>query len=113
MGVDLTKFTGDQLKAIELLALGSMNMVAICTELKIHRTTLYSWRRQSLFVEAVVSRSRELIRTELPEVYQALVGQAKAGNTPSIKLVLEHLEKLEEMKAEAAESSISFTWDTE
>jgi len=113
MPAALEQFTGCQLKAIELLAKGDMNMVQICQELDIHRTTLYSWRKKSQFVEAVIVRARQLIRVNLPEVYNALTEQAKDGNIAGIKLVLEHLERLEELKTEAAESELSFTWDTE
>jgi len=113
MNVTLEQFSAKQLKAIELLALGNNTLAYVAKEVDVTVQTIYDWRKKPLFIEAVIQRSRELVRANLPEVYESLMTTAKTGSTQAIKLVLEHLEKLEELKASVAESTISFTWDTE
>ena len=113
MNVSLEQFSPKQLKAIELMALGNLTLDAVAKQVEVSCQTIYTWRKQQPFIEAVIQRSRELVRAELPEVYQSLMTTAKSGSTQAIKLVLEHLEKLEELKASVAESTITFTWDSE
>lgn len=97
-----------QLKAIELLAIGDMTQVEISSELRINPVTLTRWRRKPLFMHAVVARSRQLLKQSLPEVYSKLADKSKDGSHRHIKILLDHMEKLEEVKA--GETSLTFTW---
>lgn len=103
-----SKLTHKQLKTIELLATGSKTCKEIAELVGIHPNTITKWRRIPEFAEAVVCRSRELLKESLPEVYSALTNKSKKGNDRHIKIFLEHLEKLEE--ARSTQASITFTW---
>lgn len=104
-------FTVRQLKAIEVLARGGNKQLKdIAVEVGISERQLLNWRSDPNFMSAVVSRSRDIIKEELPDVYCVLTHQAKGGNPAHIKILLDHLENLEEMKAKASEGQITFTW---
>lgn len=106
-------FSVKQLKAIEILARGGNKQLKdIAVEIGISERQLLNWRTDPNFMSAVVSRSRDIIREELPDVYCVLTHQAKGGNPAHIKILLDHLENLEEMKAKANEGQITFTWHT-
>ena len=102
--------TKTQLDAIELLAVGGMNYGEICKELMIAESTLREWRNSRQFADAVVSRARELIKEDLPDMYKAARKYAKEGNHSFFKILIEHVDRLEELSHGAREKSISFTW---
>lgn len=101
-------FSGKRARAIELLAQGEMTQVAIAKELKISPQSITKYKKNPEFMAAVVERSRQLLREQLPEVYGALRQKSKKGSDRHIKIYLDHLEKLEE--ARASQVRISFTW---
>jgi transposase-like protein len=104
-------WTPDQKKAIELLAAGGMKYIDIAKECNVSEHTLYDWRKDARFMDLVIARARELLKESLPSVYSSLTTGAQSGDARHIKLVLEHLEKLEEIKARYADSIITFTWE--
>jgi len=104
-------FSPEQLECIELLASGGLSHEEICTQLSISTSTITRWKRNSCFMNAVISRTRELLKGALPDIYQVAVKQAKAGNHQHIKILLDHLDNLEKYKAEKSSASITFTWD--
>jgi len=95
-------------KAIELLAKGEYKQCDIATEIGVAPNTLSKWKKDRLFAETVVSRSRALLKESLPEVYSALTKKSKLGKDRHIKIFLDHLERLEEVKA--SQHNITFTW---
>ena len=99
-----------RLEAIELLAIGGMNYGDICRELKIAESTLRVWRNEREFADMVVARARELIKEDLPDMYKAARKYAKEGNHSFFKILIEHVDRLEELSHGAREKSISFTW---
>lgn len=100
-----------QLKAIELIAQATdMSCDDMAREVGISSRTLRTWKLNPDFINAIISRSRELVREALPEIYKSLSNNAKKGEPQHIKIVLDHLEKLEQMREKANEGSITFTW---
>lgn len=104
------EWTSQQLEAIELLASGDLNMTEIYTKLNICHDTLWRWRKNPQFMDAVIAKSREDLKNYLPEVYGKLKEKAKEGDWHHIKIMLEHLDKLEETRSKLSVSSITFTW---
>jgi len=102
------ELTTKQLKAIELLSLGQLTLTDITKELGITRDTLWRWRKQPKFRQAVANRTRELLADALPEIFLRLKERAIEGDPRHIKLLLEHLDKYEDSTEE--ESDLTFTW---
>lgn len=104
-----SSFTVKQQKCIELLALGEMTQAAIAEQIKICPPTISKWKQSQSFMEAVIDRSRELLRESLPAVYNRLAKNSKLGSERHVKIFLDHLEKLEAIKS--SKGSISITWN--
>lgn len=107
------EWSTNQEKAIELLARGGQTYEAIAEQCNVSPHAIYHWRQDPGFMEEVIRRARKNLKAELPDIYLSLSQAAKRGDSRHIKLVLDHIEKLEEMKARYAENAISFTWEQE
>jgi len=103
-------FNEKQLTAIELLSQGVMHK-DIQAQIDISHNTLWKWKKKPEFMNAVVTAARERIKDELPSVYKALANKAKTGSHPHIKILLDHLERLEEERTKYASTAITFTWE--
>lgn len=103
-------FTPRKRKAIELLALGTHTYKEIAEECNITQVTLRRWRKDPEFAKAVLEQSRQLLKDKLPAIYNVLSDNALSGSHQHIKLIIDHIEKLEELKQVADQGSISFTW---
>lgn len=102
-------FTVKQKKGLELLAVGQMSQEEIAQEIGVNPSTISKWKKDQKFMEAVLERARVLLKQSMPEVYRSLKNGAKSGNDRHIKIYLDHLEKLEEIRA--GKASITFTWN--
>lgn len=103
------QLTAKQRKAIEALAMCDMELNDVARHVGVSRDTLWRWRKDPMFQEAVVERARELLHNALPKVYSALSNGACKGDPRHIKLLLEHLRDIEEEYGKK-ETDISFTW---
>jgi hypothetical protein len=103
-------FSPQQLEAIELLSNGDLNLSEIQAKLDISADTLWRWRKNPQFMDAVISSSRNNLRNELPIIYKKLHEKSSEGDWHHIKILLDHLDKLEENKNKSSFSSITFTW---
>ncbi len=103
--------TSRKTKAIELLAHGGMNYQDVAKECNVTEVTLRRWRKDPDFADKVLSRSRDLLKENLPDIYSVLFEEAKQGSHQHIKLVLDHLEFLEELRANVESAQITFTWE--
>lgn len=101
-------FTAKQAKAIDLIATGEITDHNIAQELSVQPATISRWRRLDGFMEEVIRRARKKLKHDMPEVYKALSKRSKAGESRHIKIYLEHIEKLEQIKA--SQANITFTW---
>jgi len=103
-------FHAKQVWAIDLLAHGHMTIEKIAYEIDVHKDTIMRWRRMPEFNEAVIVRAREVLKDRLPAVYEALLSEAEQGHHQHIKILLDHLDKLEERQAQTDMSTVTFTW---
>ena len=89
---NLDKLTREQLRAVEILANpeNTMTYEEICKELDIANSTLWRWRQNPIFIEAVNSLAYEMLKSELPAVYASLLKQAKKGNPKCLELTLKY-----------------------
>lgn len=101
-------FTSKQAKAIELIATGELTDTEISIQIGVNKNTITRWRRLDGFMEEVIRRARKKLKEDMPEVYRSLSNHSKAGNSRHIRIYLEHLEKLEQIKASRA--NITFSW---
>jgi len=99
-----------QIEAIEVLAIGGKTYIDMASDLGIDVVTLRTWRKDPEFSEAVIKRARELLKDALPDIYSSLVREARKGNFNHIRLVLEHLERLEMDPLARVQDSYTFTW---
>jgi hypothetical protein len=99
-----------QEQAIELLATGQYNTEAVAEQVGVHKNTIYTWRRSPAFNEAVINRARQRLKDALPQVYEALLDNAKQGHHQHIGLLLKHMDNLEERAMAKDMETITFTW---
>ena len=103
-------FTDKQLMAIDLLSQGVMQK-DIQEQLDVSHNTLWKWKKNPQFMDAVVESSRTCLKDALPSIYSVLATKAIEGSSQHIKILLEHLEKIEEERTKYAETAITFTWE--
>ena len=83
------------LNAINLLV-DNPNMTAksLATTLNVSVKTIYNWRANPNFVDALEKQYRVKMGLHLPAVWDAMIREAKAGNVQAARLVLESSGKL-------------------
>tara|TARA_Y100000361_G_C11156006_1_gene344169 strand:- start:2105 stop:2758 length:654 start_codon:yes stop_codon:yes gene_type:complete len=81
--------------AIELYA-SQPNIQAneVATRCNVPIETIYKWRKNINFIEAIYDRYMVEFGSQLPSVLMAMVREAQAGNVQAGRLVLEHSGKL-------------------
>jgi hypothetical protein len=104
-------FTGSQLQAIELLASGGKTNAEIAEIVNVSETTIYNWKNNKDFCEAILVRSQELFRNTQPEVINALVKRAKSGDPAAMRIYFDHIELVDKLRANIADMNITFTWE--
>jgi DNA-binding XRE family transcriptional regulator len=87
-------FTANQLKAIEWLATSRYDRMPskqaqLADDIGVREETISRWKREPEFKAAVIARARELLGSDLPEIYAALSREAKQGSYQHIKLAME------------------------
>lgn len=87
-------YTANQIAVIEWLATSKfdrkpMTQALLADQLGVHEKTISRWKQLPGFTEAVIDRSRELLKSNLPEIYGALNREAEKGSFQHIKLVME------------------------
>jgi AcrR family transcriptional regulator len=95
------RFTGKQLKAIEMLARpdNELSLQEIADELGINQSTLWRWRRKEDFQKAVTELAYSCLKDELPRLFKSLADKAIGGNVKAMELMLKYagnyVEKIE------------------
>lgn len=87
-------FTANQILFIEWMATPRIDRTPPTQELfadklGINRKTITRWKQLPGFDEVVRKRARELLSSDLPEIYGALRREAKKGSFQHIKLAFE------------------------
>lgn len=73
--------------------------------------TVQRWRHEPEFVNELVRLSRAELHAHLPAIYHVAVEKALAGDYRCIKIVLDHVQALEEMQAHVnAEHTFIVSW---
>lgn len=100
-----------QEQVIELLATGRYTQKAAAEALSIHGPQISLWKKDKTFMEALVTRSREMLRENLPQIYAVLSDKSIEGNDRHIKIFLDHLERLEQIRSN--DIKIEFRWGSD
>lgn len=87
-------FTSKQLAYIEWLAIGKYDRspstaLLLAEQMGVNEATLYRWKKLDGFNEAVVTRCRELLIEDLPDVYSSMKQEAVSGSYQQQKLIFE------------------------
>ena len=107
-GKDFTKM---QLRVIGLLSEGKFTLNNVSEQTNVSLPTLHRWKNNPQFMDAIIDRARANLKHFLPQLYTKLAKQALGGDFQHMKLMLEHLERLEELKDKCSKSAITFTWE--
>ena len=87
----------DQVKkvAIEHFATNpSLTIKELAAEIGVTERTIFKWRTDPNFMDAIYDRYMILFGGELPAILNAMIREAKSGNVQAGRLVLEHSGKL-------------------
>lgn len=106
------KFSEKQLLAIELLATGDYSHQDAATKVGVCPETISNWKKNYQFIDAIIQSSRELLKSELPTLYNRGMAFAKEGSVGHFNTILDHITKLEASKANTGQT-ISFSWEVE
>jgi shikimate kinase len=101
-------------QAIELLAEGNKTYIEVAKESDISVDTLREWRKDPSFQSEVRTRCRDLLKEREAFLYNAALQQIKkTGSHQHIKLLLERLERMEDIaEGRGQEYDVMFTWKT-
>jgi hypothetical protein len=110
MSKEIIKFSPKQILAIELLAEGA-NCTTVAEHLHVNKSTVSRWRDDPLFLEAVLNKARENLKSELPSLYVSAASNAKKGSAQHMKIILDHLDNLERTSNLRSKKQLTFTWD--
>ena len=106
-------WTKPQLRAIEYLADGRFTQADIEKKISISRTTLWQWKKNPQFMDAVIARAYERVQEHMPRILTNLAERASTGSVGHIRILLDHLEKLEKTRSDYSDHAINFTWKDE
>jgi len=102
-------FSPKQRKAIKLFGTGELRCKEIANEVGVNATTISMWRRNYQFLDACILDAKEQLKNSLPELYKTGLSEAKKGSAAHLKILLEHIDKLEDRKTEV-KGSLTFKW---
>ena len=81
--------------AVELLAFNpEMSLQQIADKVGVSKSSIVKWKASPEFVDAVYDRYMTHFGLEIPQVLDAMIREAKAGNVQAGRLILEHSGKL-------------------
>ena len=81
--------------AIELLAFNpELSLQQVADKVGVSKSSIAKWKATPEFVDAVYDRYMTQFGLEIPQVLDAMIREAKAGNVQAGRLILEHSGKL-------------------
>lgn len=89
-GVDFMNFGDKQILAIEILSQpkrGGLTYDEVAAAVGCDAKTLFRWRQDPLFVEAITRKAIMTLHSDLPEVFGATLTRAKNGEVRSVELL--------------------------
>lgn len=95
------------------MAVGGRTNISVCEEAGITEATLYRWLKDPMFCKLIVDRAREILKARIPDLYHVGAGHAEDGSAAHLKIILDHIDKLEERASATKEASITFRWTTD
>ena len=107
----MENWSSPKMKAIELFSEGTYNNKQVAELVDVCPNTITEWRKDPLFMDDIIELSRSLLRGRLAPIYNKLAVKAENGSYQHIKLLLEHLDNLEEHKSKNADKVITFVWN--
>ncbi len=112
-GIDMTEFTTEQRQYLEWVATPKImrspkTLELFAKSIGVDRTTLWRWSKMDGFSEQVIQSGRQYLRSEMGEIYSALVKRAVEGDVKAIKLALEVVG--EYTPKQEIKGSIGLTW---
>jgi len=107
----MKELTPQMLKAIELLKTGDISQKDVADQIGVARQTITQWKKENLFIDELLNASKQWLKQHIPEIYKSAAKEAKNGSYQHTKVILDHLDRLEEIKNQnTARGNISFTW---
>ena len=94
---NLTKLKKNPAKvlAVELLAFSpELSLQQVADKVGVSKSAIAKWKATPEFVDAVYDRYMTQFGLEVPQVLDAMLREAKAGNVQAGRLILEHSGKL-------------------
>jgi len=98
-------------QAIELLA-GGDKPPEVAVALGITEEDLRGWRKRRSFGDAVLARSRQMLREWMYPVFRRMVEQAESGQAAQQNALLKYLEHLEVVEAQNSSDRWVVGWST-
>lgn len=96
-------------QALRLLSAGA-NQIETAQQVDVDVRTIRRWQRDPEFARLVVDMAGDSIKEKLPDILKVLCDEAAKGSHQHIKLLLEHIRFIEQMKQHAIQGQISFVW---
>jgi len=96
---------------IELLAEGIHTIPHIAEVSKVCERSIHYLRKDPEIVRRIVAKAREALKSTLPKIYTALCKKAEEGSYPHIRLLINHIEAIEQLDTAVLDRNITFKWD--
>jgi len=114
IGKNMEYYFGDlkpnQIKAIELLATKGIdhNMTSeeIAEECGVHRKTLWMWRKERAFNDALISFSKEINRSAIPQILSRLTREIETASARDVTNIAKLLLQVHGELTEKTESTV-------
>ena len=96
-------------KTIELLSTGKYSHVQVVKLAGISSKALYNYLKDPIFLDQVIQRSRDILRSAIPDLYKVAKDKSTEGSAQHLKVLLDHIDRLEE-RQQTSMLNITFTW---
>lgn len=102
-------FKGKKAQGIKLYANGATQQ-QVADAVGVHYHTVANWMKDPVFQKAVLDTSYGLLKQKLPIIYTRMFDEAAKGSHQHLKILMDHLARMEDLANGYQSSEISFTW---